>query len=234
MCAAGAQAADIKVSAAASLRDAVNELADLYLRRHREVNKIAENYGASGALARQVENGAPADIYISANREWMDYLRERRLVDSGSIGTFAHNTLVFVGKGDRKVAGMNEVPSLGRIAIGSPKSVPAGEYAMEALSKAGAAKQMEKRLVMARDVREALLYAERGEVDGAFVYKTDALQGKRVKILFTVPQPLYSPIIYPMALTSAGAKNREAIGFYRFLQSGEAHAVLEKYGFETR
>jgi len=129
---------------------------------------------------------------------------------------------------------MQELPKLERIAIGSPKSVPAGGYALEAFKKAGIDNQLEKKLVYAKDVRECLMYAERGEVDGAFVYKTDVLLAKQVKILFTVPQELYSRVTYPMALTVSGAKNRDAAAFFGYLHSDEAKAVLVKYGFAAR
>ena len=124
---------------------------------------------------------------------------------------------------------------LNKIAIGSPKSVPAGEYAMQAFKKAGLEKQLESKLVMARDVRECLLYADRGEVDGAFVYKTDAEQmARNVKVLFVVPQEHYPRVTYPMGLTVAGCKKAEAAAFFKFLQSAEAKAVLTKHGFIAR
>jgi molybdate transport system substrate-binding protein len=126
---------------------------------------------------------------------------------------------------------MQDLAKLGKIAIGSPRSVPAGEYATEALRKAGLDRQLAKRLVMARDVRECLMYAERGEVDGAFVYRTDALQARQARILFTVPQELYPRVTYPMALTVAGARNRDAAAFFEYLRSDEAKAVLTRYGF---
>ena len=228
-----AHAGEVRLSAAVSLREAIDEICARYAQAHKGDTVLA-NYGASGMLAKQVENGAPADIFISANDEWLDYLKGKNRLDPASIGTFAYNSLVFAGRGDRKVAGMRDLPALSRIAIGSPKSVPAGEYSMEAMRKAGIAGQLEKKLVPARDVREALMYAERGEVDGAFVYRTDALQGKRVTILFSVPPELYRRISYPMALTVAGARNGEAAEFYRYLRSGEARAALRKYGFEVR
>ena len=129
---------------------------------------------------------------------------------------------------------MQDLIKLERIAIGSPKSVPAGEYAAGALKKAGLDTRLEKKLVMAKDVRECLMYAERGEVDGAFVYRTDALLAKQAKILFTVPQELYPRVTYPMALTIAGAKNRDAVAFISYLRSDEAKTVLSKYGFAAR
>jgi molybdate transport system substrate-binding protein len=226
------QAADISLSVAASLKEVINELSDNFAKKNPGV-KFVKNYGASGALVKQIENGAPADIFISANLEWMDYLKKKNLADVASIGTFAYNTLVFAGS-PGKASSMRDLIKLERIAIGSPKSVPAGEYATEAFKKADIDKQLEKKLVMAKDVRECLMYAERGEVDGSFVYRTDALQAKQAKILFTVPQDLYPRVIYPMSLTVSGAKNRDAVVFFGYLHSEDARSILTKYGFATR
>jgi molybdate transport system substrate-binding protein len=224
---------DVHLSVATSLKDVVNELTDSFARVHPDV-KFLKNYGGSGALAKQIVNGAPADLFISANLEWMEYLKDRKLVDTAGIGAFAYNTLVFAGIPAGKIEKMDDLLKLEKIAIGSPKSVPAGEYAMEAIRKAGLDKQLEKKLVMARDVRECLMYAERGEVEGAFVYRTDALPAKQVKILFIVPQGLYSRVTYAMALTVAGVKKKEAEDFYKYLQSDDAKAVLGKHGFALR
>lgn len=228
-----ANAGELSFSAAASLKEAMNELAAGYTKKNPRV-VFRKNYGASGALAKQIENGAPVDLFISANLEWVDYLKERRLLDPATIEPFAGNALVFAGTAGIKAAGMQDLVKLDRIAIGSPKSVPAGEYAMEAIKKSGIGKQMEKKLVMAKDVREALMYAERGEVDGAFVYRTDALLARQTRILFTVPSALHAPVVYPMGLTATGAKKEEAWAFFRFLRSGEAKKVLEKYGFAVK
>jgi len=232
--AGSAIAAGINLSVAASLREVVTELSDTFAKSHAGVT-FQNNFGASGVLAKQIESGAPADIFFSANLEWMDYLKERKLLDEKSISTFAHNVLVFVGKPESKVTRLEDVIKLEKIAIGSPKSVPAGEYAMQAFNKAGIDKQLENKLVMARDVRECLLYADRGEVDGAFVYKTDAEEmAKNVKILFIVQQDLYPRVTYPMALTTGGSKKAEAIAFLKFLQSAEAKSVLAKHGFVVK
>jgi molybdate transport system substrate-binding protein len=230
---ATALAAEVNLSLAASLKDVINELSENFARHNADI-KILKNFGGSGALAKQIENGAPADIFISANFEWMEYLQNRKIMHSASIGVFTYNTLVFVGMTDKKVSGLQDLPKLEKIAIGSPKSVPAGEYAMEALKKAGVGKQLEQKLVMAKDVRECLMYAERGEVDGAFVYKTDALQAKQARILFAVPADLYPRVTYPMGLTLTGARNKDAEAFYKYLQSGYAQAVLDKYGFAPK
>ncbi len=223
------QAGDVSISAAASLRETLTELCDSYAKSHPGV-VFVKSFAGSGTLARQLEAGAPADLFLSADLAWMDYLKERRLVEPSSIATFATNTLVFVGARGR-AASLQDLPKLEKIAIGSPRSVPAGEYAMEALRHAGLDRQLDKKLVMAKDVRECLMYAERGEVDGAFVYATDALQTTKANLLFTVPQNLYSRVVYPMALTSAGSRKPEAVAFFSLLHTPEARAVLAKHGF---
>jgi molybdate transport system substrate-binding protein len=226
-----ARAEEIKLFAAASMIDTVNALCDAYAEKNPGVI-FRKNYGASGALAKQIENGAPADIFISANTNWMDYVKEKNLVKAASIAVLAYNELVFVGMPALKVKGMQDSAGLERIAIGSPMSVPAGQYAMEALQNAGLDRQLERRLVMARDVRECLMYAERGEVAGAFVYKTDAQQmAKKTRILFVVPQQLYSRVTYPAALTMSGAGKTQALLFMNYLTTPEARKILAAYGF---
>lgn len=226
----GAGAGEVNLSAAASLKETLSEIAATFTASHPGVT-IQKNFGASGALAKQLENGAPTDIFISADQKWVNYLLEKNLLDKGPTAILANNTLVFVGSEQGQAASLPEVVQLERVAIGSPKSVPAGDYAMQALHKAGLDQAMEKKLVLAKDVRECLMYAERGEVDGAFVYRTDALLAKNARILFTVPQELYAPITYPMGLTLTGAKNEEARQFLHYLQGLEAKAVLKKSGF---
>lgn len=228
-----ASAGEITLFAAASLKEAVNELSVGFARNHPAV-RVVKNYGGSGSLAKQLENGAPAHLFISASVQWTDYLVQKRLLSAGSVADFTYNTLVFAGPADRKVSSLKDLLKLERIAIGSPKSVPAGEYAMEAFKRAGLERQFAKKLVMAKDVRECLMYAERGEVDGALVYRTDALLARKVKIHFTVPQQLHARVVYPVALTATGAGNREAQAFYRYLLSGEAKAVLARHGFAAR
>ncbi len=229
--ACGAMAAEVRLAVAASLREVVVQLSDAFAKKNPGVT-FQSSFGASGALARQIENGAPCDVFFSANVEWVDYLKGKKLVDPRHVSIFAYNELVFVGRPDLKATGLKDLPGLDKIAMGSPKSVPAGQYAEEAVRKAGLTKQLEKKLVMARDVRECLMYAERGEVDGSFVYKTDAEQmAKNVKILFVVPQDLYPRVTYPMALTVTGSRKPEAEAFYRFLQSAEAKTTLAGRGF---
>lgn len=226
---APALAGEVGLSVAASLREVIEELSTRFARTHPGV-RFTGNYGGSGQLAKQIESGAPADIFISANLQWMEYLQQRKLVQGESVGTFGYNTLVFAGA-PGKVSSLQELPKLERIALGSPKSVPAGDYALQALKKAGLERRLRGKLVMAKDVRESLMYAERGEVDGAFVYRTDALRAKRSRILFAVPKGLYPRVVYPMALTAAGAGNADAAAFLAYLGSRDARGVLARHGF---
>jgi len=228
-----ALAGRINLSAAASMKDALNEITATYEAAHPDTT-FRKNYAASGALAGQVEQGAPADLYISANVKWMEYLKTKRLVELSSVRTFAFNELVFAGTTAKKVDEMSDLPTLGKIGIGSPKSVPAGEYAMQAIVKSGLKPKLAGKLIMAKDVRESLIYAELGEVDGSFVYRTDALLARKAKILFVVPGNLYPQISYPMALTVSGAKNADAKRFHTWLKGNEAKTILKKYGFTVK
>lgn len=228
-----AGAGEVSLSCAASLKEAMNELSARFTRSNPAV-RFTKNYGASGTLARQIESDAPADIFIAANAEWMDYLKQRKLVEASTVGDFTFNTLVFAGTTPKKISRMQDLVALERIAIGSPRSVPAGEYAFEAIKKSGMEKALGRKLVLAKDVRESLMYAERGEVDGAFVYRTDAALARRARVLFTVPQHLYPRVVYPLALTAKGTKNGDAAAFYRYLQSGDAKSVLRRHGFAEK
>ena len=228
--AAPAMAGELKLSVAASLKEVINELSASYQAKHPGTVFI-KNFGSSGTLAGQIENGAPADLFISANTEWINYLKGKKLVDGSSEKTFAFNSLVVAGTTTKRVSTMNDLTKLDKIAIGSPKSVPAGEYAMAAMTTAGMADKLAGKLVMAKDVRECLMYAELGEVDAAFVYRTDALQAQKAKLLFIVPQKLYPRVVYPMALTLKAAKNSEAQAFEIYLQGAEAKSVLRKFDF---
>jgi molybdate transport system substrate-binding protein len=225
-------AEEIRISVPASMTDAMKELVTRFEVSGKHA-KIVPNYGPSGALAKQIVEGAPADLFISANQKWMDYLREEKKIDPASEKILAANTLVFVGMKNPAVTRMADITGLKQIAIGSPKSVPAGEYAVQAMEKAGIHKQLEegKQLVMAKDVRQSLVYADRGETDGAFVYATDALMATRAVILFEVPRDLYTAITYPIALTAEGAKNAEAKAFHAFLTGPEALKIFLQYGF---
>jgi len=223
----------LHLSVAASMTDAINELITVYTASNSGV-EILPNFASSGSLAKQIQQGAPADIFISANPKWMKFLIDEKQIEPGTDATFAYNSLVFISADSPAVHTMAELTGLQRIAIGDPKSVPAGKYAEQAMEGAKIYEQVKtaKTLIFSKDVRQALLYADRGEVNGAFVYKTDALLAKTAKIAFEVPQELYSEVTYPIGLTVEGAKKDDAKAFYTFLKSEKASEVLKSFGFK--
>ncbi|WP_446009852.1 molybdate ABC transporter substrate-binding protein [Candidatus Electrothrix sp.] len=231
--AATASAETVNLSAAASMTDALKEIITGFAAAH-PAARIRPNFASSGSLAKQIDQGAPADVYISANPKWMKYLVGKELIAPGTDRIFAYNKLVFVGEKRSRSLALDKLTELDRIALGSPQSVPAGQYAKQALehAKIYTVLAQQRKLVMAKDVRQALLYADRGEVDGAFVYQTDALLARNAKILFIVPDDSYDQVAYPLGLTVAGAKNASAKALYEYMSSTEAKQVLKKYGFE--
>ncbi len=228
-----ARADTVFVSVCASMTDVFKELTANFSKSHPDIN-IQTNFGPSGALAKQIEQGAPADLFVSANSDWMDYLVGQKLVDERSRMDLARNRLVFIGRPELTGAAPDTLSGLNQIAIGNPAHVPAGQYAQQALTKLSLydALKRQKKLVMAKDVRQALIYADRGEVDGAFVYATDARLSRTAVIHFTVDDSLHAPIVYPLGLTADGSNDQMARRFYDYLMTPETGSVLNRYGFE--
>jgi molybdate transport system substrate-binding protein len=226
-------AADLTISAAASLGNAFREIAPLFESRN-PGTRVVFNFAASDALLAQVARGAPVDVFASADEETMDRAGDRKLLVPGSRRTFARNALVVVIPADAKTrpAALADLPqpAFRRIALGSPASVPAGRYARSVLEAAKLWTSIEPRAVFAQNVRQALDYVARGEVDAGFVYATDAMIMKdKVRIAFTVPTA--TPIIYPAAAIAGSANVDAARRFVEFLVSPEAQAVLARQGF---
>lgn len=233
--AVSARAGEIHVSAAASLKDAFRDIISSFKQTASDT-VVVTNFGASGALAKQIIQGAPADLFVSADGKWIDYLLQEGKGEATTQQILAYNSLVFVGKKGLAIGTLADLQGLQRVAIGSPTSVPAGTYAAQAMRAVGIYESLEKnkQLVMAQDVRQALLYADRGEVDGAMVYKTDALLAEHAVIVLTVPADLHERISYPMIMTSQGAKRAEVKDLFAYLVGSETQAILQKYGFETK
>lgn len=225
---------EIRLAAAASMSDCVKEMITVFQGTGAE-DKIVSQFASSGNLAKQILHGAPVDIYISANRKWMDYLLQKGKIRDDSQIILARNRLVFVSSSSMAVTGFDDLDKLRLIAMGSPRSVPAGMYAAQALEKAGMYQvlQNKRKIVIAKDVRQALRYAELQEVGGAFVYLTDAKTSTKVTIQFMVDQGMHDPILYPAGVTGRGAKNDAALRFMKFLKGTEAQRILLHYGFET-
>ena len=230
--AAPAMSGEIRISAAASLTDALKEVIEVYRQTHPE-SELLPNFASSGALAKQIIAGAPADIYISANPKWMEHLQQQGMVVDKTKRILVHNSLVLVGSTDNAIKSLQDLLSMHKIALGSPKSVPAGKYAEQALTAAGLYQslQADNKLILAKDVRQALLYADRGEVDGAFVYRTDAMLAQQAKILLVVPQALYPQVSYPAALLKGAPGKAEVADFFNSLFSPLGQQIFQKYGF---
>jgi molybdate transport system substrate-binding protein len=224
----------VLVFAAASLQTALDALPAAA--RTATGAQMRMSYAASSALARQIENGAPADVFISADLEWMDYLAERRLVRPESRSNLLGNRLVLIAPASAPVTftigpGFPLASAVGRerLAVADPAAVPAGKYAKAALTTLGVWEGVASRLAPAENVRAALLLVARGEAPLGIVYRTDALAEPRVRIVDTFPESTHPPITYPIALT-AGA-SPAAARVVEFLRSSAARKVFESQGF---
>ncbi|SRR5579859_389609 len=235
-----ARAADampqITVFAAASLTDALGELGKAYEAQGK--GKVIASFASSSDLARQIEHGAPADLFISADQQWADYLDQRGLLDKASRLDLLRNELVLVAPADSAVPltiGPNfklaDVLGDGRLAVGDPDHVPAGIYAHQALESLGVWASVEPKLARAGSVRAALLFVERGDCALGIVYRSDAQSDPKVKIVGTFPASSHSPVVYPAALV-AGHHDEAAVGFLHFLTTPEAGAVFRRFGFD--
>ncbi len=229
-----AQAAELTVSAAASLTNAFRELAPLFEAAH-PGTKLNFNFAASGALLAQISAGAPVDVFASADQETMNLAQDRKLLAPGRRDFVSNALVVIVPASSSKVpAGVADLtqPAYARVAIGLPASVPVGRYTKSVLEAAGHWAAIEPKMIGSNNVRQALDFVARGEVDAGFVYATDAaLMPDRVKVALTVPTS--APILYPVAALANSSHLAAAQRFVEFLVSPPAVQVLAKYGFGT-
>ncbi|MCA6115573.1 molybdate ABC transporter substrate-binding protein [Bradyrhizobium sp. WSM 1738] len=233
---ATAQDKALTVFAAASMKNALDEIDAAYTAK--TGTKITVSYGPSSGLARQIEQGAPADVFISADTDWMDYAIARKTISESSRVNLLGNTIVLIAPKDSKIENVSigsgfdlaKLAGGGRIATGDVKSVPVGKYAKAALEKLGAWQAAEPKFAMAESVRAALTLVARGEAALGIVYSTDARIEPGVKIVGTFPADSHPAIIYPVAATMAAKP--EAANYLAFLRSTAAKNILEKYGFK--
>lgn len=223
------------VFAAASLTDALSEVGRAFTAATGV--PVKPSFAGSSVLAKQIEAGAPAGVFLSADTDWMDYLAKRALLRAGTRRDLLGNALVLVAPAENPVH-LTLAPHVdlaaalagGRLATGDPDSVPVGRYARAALTHLGIWEQVAPHLVRAENVRSALEYVARGEATLGIVYRTDALAEKRVRVVAVFPADSHAPIVYPVALTrGAGA---EAAAFEEFLESAAAREIFTRYGFE--
>lgn len=229
-----AHAAGVLVFAAASLKNAMDDAVSAFEKNGGE--KVRVSYGASSALAKQLEAAAPADMFISADRDWMDYVQKRSLIQSETRKNFLGNRLVMVAPAESAIK-VDIEPNFplakllggGRLAMADPDAVPAGKYGKAALEKLAVWSSVEDKVARAENVRAALFFVARGEAPLGIVYATDAAAEKGVKIAGVFPENTHPPIVYPIALTRG--RNPAAAKFLAFLESPAAKPLFEKQGF---
>lgn len=233
--AAGVSADAPVVFAAASLKNALDAVAASW---KKETGKsVTISYAASSVLARQIEQGAPADIFISADLDWMDWLQQRNLIKTDTRQVLLGNDLVLIAPAESKISfrissGADLAGALGdgRLSIGEAKSVPAGKYGKEALERLGMWADVANKLAQSDNVRAALALVARGEAPLGIVYATDAKAEPKVRIVDIFPDATHPPIVYPAAIVSSSIKPA-ARAFPDFLRSADATAIFVKHGF---
>lgn len=225
----------VVVFAAASLKNALDTIGKDW--ESKTGNKVALSFAASSALAKQLDSGAPADLFVSADLKWMDWVAERKLIDPASRKTLLGNTLVLIAPKEstfslkiEKGFKLAEALSDGRLAMGEPKSVPAGIYGQAALTSLGVWEAVSAKVAGAENVRVALAYVARGEAPLGIVYGTDAKSDPQVKVIDTFPADSHPPIVYPVAI-AASSTSAEARKFLEFLSGPDAAKVFEGQGF---
>ncbi|KRF05995.1 molybdenum ABC transporter substrate-binding protein [Paenibacillus sp. Soil766] len=225
---------ELTISAAASLTDAMKEIQTNYEKSHMHI-KLQYNFGASGALQQQIEQGAPADVFLSAASKNMKELVDKSLIEASQQSNLLLNGLVVIVPANSKlnVQKLEDLSAAGvtHIAVGEPQTVPAGTYAKEALTNVKLWDPLQTKIVQGKDVRQVLTYVESGNAEAGFVYKTDALTSTKVKVALTVDPKSYKPIEYPAGIVKASKHSKEATEFYTYLKSKEAQDIFVKFGF---
>ena len=229
-----AAADTVTVFAAASLKEALDESGKAY--QAKAGDRIVVSYGASPALAKQIEAGAPADLFISADLDWMDYLEQRHLIKTDTRQNLLRNRLVLIALADSKVS-VSIAPGFplarllgnGRLAMADINAVPAGKYGKASLEALGVWKDVQAKVASAENVRAALVMVSRGEAPLGIVYRTDAAADSRVRVVGLFPENTHPPIIYPIAVTVAGKPAAGA--FLKWLSEPQARMIFEKHGF---
>ena len=232
-----AENVELQVSAAASLTDAMKDLATMYEKDHSNV-KLVYNFGSSGALLQAIENGGAADVFVSAAQKQMNALDEKKLLADGTRVDLLINDVVLITAKDSKLnlPDFKAVldPAVKHIALGEPKGVPVGQYSEEVFTKLGILDQVKERAVYGSDVRQVLAWVETGDADCGVVYATDAAVSDKVKVAAVAPADMHKPIVYPAAVLKDAKNMNEAKDFLAFLQTDAAKKVFEKYGFKVK
>jgi molybdate transport system substrate-binding protein len=225
---------NLTISAASSLKDALDKVIDSYTAIHDDVNIIA-NYGSSGSLMSQINEGAKVDLFISAAQGQMDVLYDRGLIVEETRSNILQNSLVFIIAKGKSPITLNDIKAgdLETIAIGETNSVPAGQYAREAFENLGLYKDMEDKLLFAKDVRTVLRWVETNNVQGGIVYSSDASISDKVEVSFIIPPESHAPITYPAAVIDSSLSKDGARKFLDYIRGEDASEIFEYFGFQT-
>lgn len=227
---------ELTISAAASLKDALDVIGYTYQENHPKV-KLRFNFGGSGSLQKQISQGAPVDLFFSAAEDKFDLLVEEDLIAAeDKLNLLGNELVLIVPKDESEQASFEDLKKEGieKVSIGIPESVPAGKYAKESLEGLKVWTDVEPKIVYAKDVRQVLSYVETGNVDAGIVYKTDALGSDKVHMAATADPNTHTPIIYPVGIMKDSKQYKAAKDFYSYLQSNAALEVFEDYGFTVR
>jgi len=227
---------ELTISAAASLKDAMDVIQKTYQEEHPEV-RLKFNFGASGSLQQQISQGAPVDLFFSAAEEKFELLVEKgTIAKEDGLDLLGNELVLVVPKEDQSIKGFEDLvkEEISKMSIGTPETVPAGKYAKESLEKMDVWKEVASKVVYAKDVRQVLSYVETGNVDAGIVYKTDALVSDKVEIVASADPATHTPIIYPIGVIKDSKQYDAAKEFYQYLQSDDALKVFEKYGFTAK
>lgn len=226
----------ITVSAAASLTEAFTDIESQFEAKNSDID-VNFNFAGSGNLRKQIEGGAPVDVFASADEGQMDTLANETLIDNSTREDFAGNSLVLIvpANSTLNITGLQSLadPEVEKISIGNPETVPVGNYTRTALTEADLWSHLENKMVLAEDVKQVLTYVERGEVDAGFVYKTDAMTAEPGTIKIVASVPVSTPVNYPIAVVSSSENKEDAQEFVDFVTGEEGQKTLEKYGFAT-
>ena len=228
---------EVYIVAAASMTDAVKEIGANYEKQHPDV-KLMYNFGSSGALQSQIEQGAPADVFISAAQKQMDALEEKDLIDKSTRKDLLENKVVLIVPKDSTIT-LNDFADVAtdkvqKIALGEPKSVPVGQYSEEIFTNLNVLDTVKSKAVYASDVRQVLSWVETNEVDCGVVYATDATISDKVKVLLEAPANTHKPVIYPVAMVTSSKNPEIAKDFLAYLSQNAQKVILEKYGFDVK
>ena len=228
---------EVTVSAAISLKNAFEEIGNLFESQNTG-SKVVFNFGASGDLARQIEGGAPVDVFASAAQKDMDQIEQKGLIVGSSRLNFVKNTIVLIqsAASTLEIKGFEDLlkPDIKMISIGNPQTVPAGKYAQEVFTHFKVWEGISNKLILAENVRQVLDYVIKNEVDAGVVYATDAaVQANKIKIVAIAPSGSHSPVVYPVAVVRGSKNEAMAKAFITMLTADEGLRILKKYGFES-